>query len=365
MQSQTSTSLYSHKFWFQLLHPERKCSLYSVAWIIVQHKRAFCKSLCSICDKCSDPRRWWRAGAPSDRAPVKFMQASKLLSTVKKEECLLSDNILGLHIDLQTPAQTFTYTSMFKCKTHFLNNSTKSAAGFQPHEVPHPPSFNIHHHVSLSSYSNRRIPIWILARRGGERVPAPSQRMHGHKCTHWILVVAKMYYSSYLHVYRQVRRPLRALDNVRKNRLLSVQWSAAAKLSGVWTGSSKNNGVMVRVVYCCRKVWDRLWPSSQKTVCFSRLGERRLKAIIFHQFLKNQIKFGKQPARATWTITWKHSMIANNNPVNSPPPYHLTGKYAILEVRDCLGIWGLLGQLHNVLQQMKWWNYLLLSQSLD
>lgn len=166
MQSQTSTSLYSHKFWFQCSHPERKCSLYSVVWIIVKHKRAFCKSLCSICDKCSDPRRWWRAGAPSYRAPVKFMQASKLPSTVKKEKCLLSDNILTLHSDLQTPAQTFTYTSMFKCKTHFLNNSTKSAAGFQLHEVPHPPSFNIHHHISLSSYSNRRIPIWILARRG-------------------------------------------------------------------------------------------------------------------------------------------------------------------------------------------------------
>lgn len=95
-----------------------------------------------------------------------FMQASKLPSTVKKEKCLLSDNILDRHSDLQTPAQTFTYTSMFKCKTHFLNNSTKSAAGFQLHEVPHPPSFNIHHHISLSSYSNRRIPIWILARRG-------------------------------------------------------------------------------------------------------------------------------------------------------------------------------------------------------
>lgn len=217
-----------------------------------------------------------------------FMQASKLPSTVKKEKCLLSDNILDLHSDLQTPAQTFTYTSMFKCKTHFLNNSTKSAAGFQLHEVPHPPSFNIHHHISLSSYSNRRIPIWILARRG---VRGCQLRVSAYTGTN--AHTESLWWRKCITVHIYIFTDRWSVLCARKNRLLSVQWSAAAKLSGVWTGSSKINGVMVRMVYCCRKVWDRFWPSSQKTVCFPRPGERKLKTIIFHQFLTNQIKFGK------------------------------------------------------------------------
>lgn len=53
-----------------------------------------------------------------------------------------------------------------------------------------PLSFIIHHHVSLSPYSNQSFPIWILARRRGERVP--GRCIHGHKHTHWILVVREI-----------------------------------------------------------------------------------------------------------------------------------------------------------------------------
>lgn len=217
-----------------------------------------------------------------------FMQASKLPSTVKKEKCLLSDNILDLHSDLQTPAQTFTYTSMFKCKTHFLNNSTKSAAGFQLHEVPHPPSFNIHHHISLSSYSNRRIPIWILARRG---VRGCQLRVSAYTGTN--AHTESLWWRKCITVHIYIFTDRWSVLCVRSTMCVKTASSLFSEALLRNYGSSKINGVMVRMVYCCRKVWDRFWPSSQKTVCFPRPGERKLKTIIFHQFLTNQIKFGK------------------------------------------------------------------------
>lgn len=137
-----------------------------------------------------------------------------------------------------------------------------------------------------------------------------------------------------------------------------------------WTGSSKNNGVMVRMVYCCRKVWDRFWPSSQKTVCFPRPGERKLKTIIFSPVSNEPNKVGEGSPQKPYeldpeAITWKQRIIFNNKPVNSRPPYHLTGKCAIcLSAWKCAIIWAYEAYWGNYTTYCNKWVVKLPSQSI-
>lgn len=102
--------------------------------------------------------------------------------------------------------------------------------------------FIIHHHVSLRSHSNQRFRIWILARRGGERVP--GRCMHKHKHSLW-----QGGKSITTHIYSNIRwgfahfkcADIRFCSCVKTffvcflSHCACVQWS----LHGVWAGSGK------------------------------------------------------------------------------------------------------------------------------
>lgn len=273
-----------------------------------------------------------------------FMQASKLPSTVKKEKCLLSDNILDLHSDLQTPAQTFTYTSMFKCKTHFLNNSTKSAAGFQLHEVPHPASFNIHHHISLSSYSNRRIPIWILARHGVRgcqlRVSAytgtnaHTESLWWRKC---ITVHIYIFTDRWSVLCARSTMCVKTASSLFSEALLRnypASGLAAVKSMGWWWGWFTVVGRFETDLTQQPKdcLLPTAWRKKTEDDYFSPVSNEPNK--VWEGSPQKPYELDPE------AITWKQRIIFNNKPVNSRPPYHLTGKCAIcLSAWKCAIIW--------------------------
>lgn len=166
---------------------------------------------------------------------------------------------------------------------HFWNNFTNSTACIESHEVA--PLFIYYTPPWLIKLLFKsEDPIWILARHGGERVPglsavqAPWAQIQTLNPCGQPKALSLIFTVSTGEVFYTLAALTRCSPAYVKAGFGRLESSASAAsllteaLYGVWTGSSKTMGWCRGWFTAVGEMWDWLWPTSQRTVCFSRPG---------------------------------------------------------------------------------------------